>query len=144
MDSKFEHKIFGTLKYDAKMEWYVGSFNFNNNPIDICVPAEDDNCFQACLLQLERIYNQLENIDKSAKEFAVKELLEEKNGEWLADGESKISEEEFISRISLESIIIGNGQSSEFFYDDDGLFFDHAVLLTRHNDGLWLDAEIAD
>lgn len=144
MDSTINHPQFGSFKYDQRMEWYVGSINFNDETVDVCLPAEDEISLQRSLDQLTGIYANLAAIDSSAREFATEELLEEKNSDWLADGETEISTEEFQSRLALESIIIGAGSSTEFFYDDDGMFFDHAVLLTRHNDGLWVSAEIAD
>ena len=144
MQKVYKDANFGEFKYDERMEWYLGQINFATGAVDVCLSAEDEESFNKSLATLHELFGQLSEIDSSAKDFAAAELLDEKNSTWQAEGESDITPEEFKERISLESIVIGSGETVEFFYDDDGLFFDHAILLTRHQDGSWVSAEIAD
>ncbi len=146
MQKSYNDADFGEFKYDERMEWYLGQINLATGEVDICLAAEDEESFKKSLATLHELYNKLSAIGSSAKDFAVAELLDAKNSTWQAEGESNISAAEFKERISLESIVIGSGATVEFFYDDDGLFFDHAILLTYHvgeNAG-WVSAEIAD
>ncbi len=144
MQKSYKDADFGEFKYDERMEWYIGQINFAAGEVDVCLSAEDEESFNKSLATLHELFGKLSEIDKSAKDFAAAELLDEKNSTWQAEGESDTTAEEFKERIALESIVIGSGTSVEFFYDDDGLFFDHAILLTRHQDGNWVSAEVAD
>jgi hypothetical protein len=62
-------------------------------------------------------------------------MLDLKNGTWLRDGETPLSADEFMGRLTLQSIGIEADGSSQFFYEDGGLFWGHDVIVKGDVEG---------
>lgn len=67
-----------------------------------------------------------ENLE-SVKLFAATELVKLKNDEWLEENESEVSNDTFVSIIELNSVLAFSDGSFEVFFDDNDLFWGHAI-----------------
>ncbi len=61
-------------------------------------------------------------------------LLDLKNCEWNNTGE-EISNDEFVARINLSTILVRKDGSYEIWFEDGGMFDGHAILLQGFLDG---------
>ncbi|QUH28503.1 DUF2262 domain-containing protein [Vallitalea guaymasensis] len=77
------------------------------------------------------------------KKFASKELISLKNDSWLEDDEKEMSELEFQSSMSLESLVLYTDDSYTFWYNDGDLFGGHVIIVEGNLDDGLLRAEIA-
>jgi hypothetical protein len=59
----------------------------------------------------------------------VEHLLPVKNGTWLEEGEPKMKRDQFVEKISLDSVTISTDEAFEFLYQDGGLFDGHAIVV---------------
>jgi len=75
----------------------------------------------------ERVWSSVRDLDHQARECAVAELLDTKNGAWLENGEPKLTAAQFKKRMKLQSIIVDEDESIEFWYEDGGLFGGHSI-----------------
>jgi len=73
--------------------------------------------------------------DARVRAFAAKELLELKNDTWLGEDEVEVSEEEFKSRMVIESVGFHPDGDIEFWFADGDLFWGHSIQV---------DARLAD
>lgn len=83
--------------------------------------------------------------DKLAKRIAVAELREAYNNGWneydeaRPDGSLKtvsnppLSEAEFAAKLSLNAVNVTGDRMIDFFYDDEGMFWGHSVVVNSLN-----------
>lgn len=64
----------------------------------------------------------------------VDELLEDKNDDWLSDGESSLSKQDFRRGLTLQAIELGPGGEIELAIDDDGIFWGHELTVALDAD----------
>ena len=61
---------------------------------------------------------------------AADDLLEDKNDEWLSDGEEPLSREDLRRRLTLDAIEVDPEGGVELVLGDDGMFWGHAVTVS--------------
>ncbi|GMQ57263.1 hypothetical protein AN1V17_16580 [Vallitalea sediminicola] len=81
--------------------------------------------------------------DSKAKKFASKELISTKNDFWIDDDEKEMSEIEFQSLMSLESIVLYTDDSYTFWYKDGDIFGGHVIVVDGDFESGLNRAEIA-
>lgn len=81
--------------------------------------------------------------DKLTKQYAAKKLLALKNDYWLEDDEEELDEDEFVSLISLESLVIDYDKSYTFWYRDGDIFGGHVIIVSGNIENGHQSAEIA-
>jgi hypothetical protein len=106
------------------------------------LPGDKDASLEESLATAELLWIDEATWNKRIEDFAVKELLDLKNGTWLGEDESELTSEEFIARMELSSVWIRSGRKFEFWYDDGGMFFGHSILVSRNLDDGPTDAGI--
>jgi hypothetical protein len=57
------------------------------------------------------------------------DLLEDKNDDWLSDGEAPLAREDFRRRVRLQAIEVGPAGEVDLLIDDDGMFWGHEVVV---------------
>ena len=105
---------------DKEISIYLNCDDFDNN--------QEIN-LNSYLKILDNILNNKKDFDDLCKKFACQELLKDAQN-WQEDGEENdlINDNQFIKRISINSISLGNN-SFEVFYDDDDIFWGHAIVV---------------
>ena len=78
----------------------------------------------------------------SGKRAAAEHLLELYNDEW-SDEDEPIDADEFIRRMTLDTIVLKADGSADIDYDDGGMFLGHVIVLSLDADGKPSDATIA-
>lgn len=101
----------------------------------------DDQPLETTLELAAEVARNLAELDATAKRVAVADLREIHNNGWNAydeveeDGSLKsvanpqLSEAEFEARLSLTAVNVTGDLMIHFFYDDQGMFWGHAVVV---------------
>lgn len=133
---------FGKLVLDRRVEWYVGRAQWGGAEVTLNLVAEHDAELEAALGFARRMWADQPGWRQRVGAYAVQELLEVKNGGWLSEGEAKLTEAQFLERITLTSITVGPTGSFSFWHDDGDVFWGHSVVVSGTVDGGPDDADI--
>ncbi len=125
----FSSLQFGELLLNRRIGWFEGEMDWCGVPIELHIICQTIEDLPALLGVAEGLWNAEANWNRRILEFAVQELLELKNRNWRVAGERKVSAKQFQSRMSLVSVSIRCGELWEFWYEDDGLFSGHAIVV---------------
>jgi hypothetical protein len=145
LEHSFHDEVLGALTWNEDLEWWEGQTQLTpGHPIQFSISQEEvDAAAQptAEVQQARRVIAFLREHEEEARVVAADEVLELYNLEWN-EGDP-LSEEEFMSRLTLDDISIAFDGSAELFYKDDGLFAGHTLLVTISAEGTFEDADIA-
>lgn len=119
--------ILGKLKFNKDTEWWEGTLHWNSTQICIQLSATDANDLQKAIESGRTIFENIENFERLAKEFAAEKLLDLRNDNWLEEDQDETSPEEFKSKISLDSIYVDSKGLFSFYFDDGDLFWGHSI-----------------
>jgi len=143
MNNAVTRPILGALEFDADLNWYQGRLTVGGQDALLYLSLDECQDEQALLAMASEKISDAEISIRMAKEFAARELLELKNGEWLGEGESPFTEERFAEKLLLESMVFYPDRTRELTFRDGGLFFGHVVLVSLDEDDACADASIA-
>lgn len=128
-----EDKVLGTLILNREFDMFEATLLWNGNevPFMLEVNPESKSSWSRARTAAKKLVTEQETWDETMRDFAAKKLTALAN-DWLAeDGGSNdaklITEEEFAKRITLSEISITSGGSFTAHYDDDDMFWGHAV-----------------
>jgi len=138
-----EDALLGPFTLDRRVNWFVGRAPWQGAPVDVHVVADDRRGFDPAVRIAHTLWSNQAEWSQRTREFASAELLPLKNSAWLDEGAPTIDASEFQSLLSLESLTVSSDGSFEFWFDDGGLFWGHAIRVagTLHDGPT--DAEIA-
>ena len=144
-----EDKVLGTLILNREFDMFETTFLWNGNEVSFMleVNPESKSSWSRARTAAKKLVTEQETWDKTMREFAAKKLTALAN-EWLdEDVESKgagpITEETFAKRIALSEISITSGGSFTAYYNDDDMFWGHAIEVHGSLKKGILDANIA-
>jgi hypothetical protein len=96
------------------------------------------------LPKARQIASELERYTTEAKSFAAKGMLELKNETWTDEDDDGnnvlVTSEQFMERMTLESVSVDE-ISSTFWFNDGELFFGH-VIAVQHDGAAWTEVNI--
>lgn len=125
------HPVFGTLVLDRSADWFEGTLNWMGEPIRISVSLDEGSgSVESSIKTLEALYANASDWSKRITDYAVSELLELKNDNWLMDDQEELTASDFISAMKLESITIYANDEFSFWHDDGDLFYGHSILIS--------------
>lgn len=81
--------------------------------------------------ELKKVKNFFSNIElthfiEKAKDYTAHKLLKLKNDLWLEEDEKEVTKKDFKDRMKFISLYVF-GESANFYFDDDDLFWGHAI-----------------
>ena len=108
---------------------------FMGQAVQLCFDKDEDRA--ACGRTAKAVLDDLIALDEKARALAADKLLELAN-EWAADAdEEEVSREEFLSRVTLETIDVAENESFNLWYNDGELFFGHVIHVSGNlNEGV--------
>ena len=144
-----EDKVLGTLILNREFDMFETTFLWNGNEVSFMleVNPESKSSWSGARKEKKKLVAEQETWDETMRKFAAKKLTALAN-DWLAeDVESKgagpITEETFAKRIALSEISITSGGSFTAYYNDDDMFWGHAIEVHGSLKKGILDANIA-
>lgn len=108
---------------------------FMGQGVQLCFDKDEDRA--ACGRTAKAVLDDLIALDEKARFLAADKLLELAN-EWAADADGEeVSREEFLSRMTLETIDVAENESYDLWYNDGELFFGHVIHVSGNlNEGV--------
>jgi hypothetical protein len=147
------HEILGEIKRrNVKPFDGVATIRYGLRDIEVGI-SRDDQPFEITLNLAVEVVRRLAKLDKLAKRIAVADLRGTYNKGWnkyhevQVDGSfktvsnPKLSKAEFEAKLSLNAVNVNGDQMIEFFYDDEGMFWGHSVIVTSLNGTDFSEAE---
>ncbi|OWA34034.1 hypothetical protein B9G55_17020 [Saccharibacillus sp. O16] len=132
----------GQLEFEELLQWFKGSIHVGERKIRVALNTADRDEALELLPTLFELADALEETDASACRYAAEELLELKNDVWLDEEEEELSEEEFMSRMELESVTLEVEGRAAFWYADGDLFGGHTICVERNADRQFVSADL--
>jgi len=123
---EFEMRGFGTLKYDSNLEWWDCQTKFNGKKIKLQIAASEADKFGP----LETIKEKLKQLEGlPLDQIATDKLLSLFNESWN-ENDVNLTPEEFIEKITLESITLKIDGGAAIWFKDGDLFAGHSINIS--------------
>ncbi|MEH2371002.1 DUF2262 domain-containing protein [Nostoc sp.] len=136
-----KHDFLGYLRYNSELDWYESQVIFYETQLSISISTDDNDKVESALDRASSVVQEVKHYDKTAKEYAIEQLLKLKNETWLDEGET-LSSEEFKNRITLEGLLFFPDGEVELYYNDGNLFFGHCIIIKMDKHDCFVDASI--
>lgn len=134
-------KILGEYTLDRHLSWFEGEIQRPEIECTVYLETdeEDGETAEKSLKVLRDLYNDFENYDEKFRSYAAKELTELAN-DWLEDEEDsedieEITEKDFAERIEISELTVSPDGDLTIYYNDDDMFWGHAIEVRANIDG---------
>jgi hypothetical protein len=117
----------GKLVLNKSVDWFEGKVTWLGKEVDIAISVDEKGTASDSIQTAQALLTSMEGWASKVRDYAVAELLEVKNENWLEEEECPLSRDEFISRMQLTSITVFPGGVFEFWHDDGDLFWGHSI-----------------
>lgn len=128
-----EDKVLGTLTLNREFDMFEATLLWNGHEVSFMleVNPESKSSWSRARTAARKLVAGQETWDENMRKFAAERLTSLAN-EWLAgeaeDKDAKpVTEETFMKRITLSEISITSGGCFTAFYNDDDMFWGHAI-----------------
>jgi hypothetical protein len=122
--------VVGRLILNKSANWFEGKVVWLGKQVDIAVSLDENDSPTDSLHTAKGLMKAMEQWASKVNDYAVGQLLELKNDNWLDEDESAISREDFLCRMQLNSITVNPEGEFEFWHDDGDLFWGHSILVS--------------
>lgn len=138
-----EEEGLGEFELDKDMAFFEGSIDWLGEDILVYVEVdlEDERTWAHSFAALRRLTANISAKDGEFRSFAAQKLTDLAN-DWAEEDGSPISPADFAGRIGITSLSVSYDGSFTAYYDDDDMFYGHAVAIYGQ-DGQVASASIA-
>ena len=138
----------GSFALDREFSWFEGIVNWNGVEVNAYLETdeEDGDTAKQAMKVLKKVLDNIVENDTKYREFAAQELTELAN-EWM-DASDEIDAEEitkeiFMKRMEMSEITVSSDGSLSLFFNDDDMFWGHAIEIEVKPNGKIISANIA-
>ncbi len=136
-----KHDTLGEI-VETEGDVFDGVATIRYGPRDIKIQMSRGANLEPTLTLAAEVARRLPELDQIAKRVAVANLREAYNNGWneydeaQQDGSLKsvsnpqLSEAEFDAKLSLDTVTVTGDLMLQFFYDDEGMFWGHSVIVS--------------
>lgn len=138
----------GSFVLDREFSWFEGIVNWNGVEANAYLETdeEDGDTAEQAVKVLNRVIDAIVDNDTKYREFAAKELTELAH-EWMDESEEtdaeEITKEVFARRMEISEITVSPEGRLSLFYNDDDMFWGHAIEVVVEPNGEIVSAHIA-
>ena len=123
--------VLGELTLNKEYEVFEGYINWDGKVISLMleVDVDDNSTWDQISKSAKEMIIQLEQWDKKMREFSSKKLTVLAN-QWASDEKdiiASITEDDFANRISISELVFSSDDAFSVMYDDDDMFWGHAI-----------------
>ena len=138
----------GSFVLDREFSWFEGIVNWNGTEANVYLETdeEDGDTAEQAMKVLKEVVDNIVDNDTRYREFAAQELTELAN-EWMDESDEidaeEITKEIFAKRMEISEITVNSDGSLSLFYNDDDMFWGHAIEIEVEPNGEIISADIA-
>lgn len=128
-----EDNVLGTLELNRELHFFEGEILWGGEEVSLMleVDPESRSTWTRALNAAKKLVADQEARDRSMREFAAAKLTGLAN-DWLENDEENgdagpITEETFARRMTLSELSVTSGGRFTAYYDDDDMFWGHAI-----------------
>ncbi|WP_299556949.1 DUF2262 domain-containing protein [Seonamhaeicola sp.] len=131
---EFKSEVFGSFILDRRSHWFETKAQWKNQQIELFLSGTlaDIRGLESTAIKL---FIESDKWDEKIKKKIASDLLSLKNESWIDENESPLSEKEFLSKITLESIVIHDEEDFEFWFNDGDIFWGHTISVEGNLNG---------
>ena len=123
--------VLGELTLNKEYEVFEGYINWDGKVISLMleVDVDDNSTWDQISKSAKEMIIQLEQWDKKMRELSSKKLTVLAN-QWASDEKdiiAPITEDDFANRISISELVFSSDDAFSVMYDDDEMFWGHAI-----------------
>lgn len=141
-----EVDLLGTFVFDAKYHRFSGKIDWLGEAckVKLYCDQEDGETAEVALKFLREFANDIQGWDSKIRKFAAAQLTKNAN-DWQSDGYEaeegeeleEITEEVFMSRMQITTLVIRSDGDYEVWFNDDDMFWGHDILVDGNmNEGI--------
>lgn len=142
----YEDKLLGEFALNRSIHTFEKYITWANEVGTLYFDQGEVEEMEASLATAHALFNDQDTWSKKIRSYAAEELVELAN-DWLADDEDaeldEITEEIFVSRLTLSSITVSENGDFTIYYDDGDLFWGHVIIVEGNINGTFETAQIA-
>lgn len=132
----FDHD-FGNLILNKSVDWFEGEILWLGKKVNISLSVDEENDVKSTIEAARSLIRRMDHWASLVNEYAIAQLLELKNENWLNDDEDPVGKKEFLDRMNLQSITVYPDGSFDFWHSDGDLFYGHSIQISGSiEDGL--------
>jgi hypothetical protein len=121
--------IFGELILDRRSDFYASEIAWCGASIKLRLEPEAHGDLTGALKTAHSLWEDQTGWHQKIQEYAAAKLLPLKNRLWLDDDEADLTADEFLQKMSLESITACAEGRFEFWHSDGELFWGHSIQI---------------
>ncbi len=125
----FTDSRFGTFTLDRRADWLEAETNWGPDNVRLTFPAGTVEEQERSLAIARALWDDHDAWRHRMRDRILANLLMLKNEIWLEDNEPEVTADEFIRRLTVETVHIHPDGSVEFWHNDGDLFFGHMILV---------------
>lgn len=125
----YEDQVLGSFSLNRGTDSYEQVLQQSGSEIRLTIENQDEEQMQLAMETARILMKNLEFWMESAAAYAADELLEAKNGQWLEEGEEKLSREAFLASLWLNDILAKPGGNFRFWYSDGEMLGGHSIYV---------------
>ncbi len=129
-----DDSFFGRLQLNRKINQFEIRAPWLGTEIELLVSATELEEFEQAITVSKALWQAARKWDKRLREYAAVQLLDLKNEEWRDEDEKPVSRRQFKKRMRLNTVSAYPDGSFEFWFDDDDLFWGHAIKIDGNLD----------
>jgi hypothetical protein len=120
-------KTFGTFTLDRSIKQYQCWTTWNRRKVQLSLATDEPHDVERALQVARRLWKAQKSWHTKILDYATRQLLPLKNGNWLDENEKPLTAKQFQTRMKLESITVSPDGSFDFWHDDGDLFWGHSI-----------------
>jgi hypothetical protein len=128
--------VLGEFIYNRRFRRFEGRGRWCGKPVEIMLGARDQVEAREALKLAHEVWRDQRERDRIARAHAAGELLKVKNERWLEEGETPVSEAQFIGQMSAQSLYFYTDGRWELEFDDGDLFWGHQINVSYEGSAL--------
>ncbi|CAD5688418.1 Uncharacterized protein conserved in bacteria [Escherichia coli] len=140
-----EDQQLGTFVLNKDRACFRGKLTWDNQDISVTVDVDKDDrsTWQQAFENLRFFLNNMQQKDQEFRQYAAEQLTELAN-DWLQDEEDdEITEDMFLSRISIGALVVDYNGEYTAYYNDDDMFWGHVIDVSGNTETGPQSADIA-
>jgi hypothetical protein len=133
----------GHMTLDRSLDIYEGNAQWGDRPIRLILSADVPEQPGVVLNAAKSFLRAQTRWDTLIREVAVSKLLPLKNDVWLEEGEEPVTSEAFLKRMAPNTLEIIEQGDWSLWFDDNDMFWGHAITIRGRTDSNEVEASLA-